>query len=197
MARRGGGGGSTLSNLTQRSRQLQQTRKDLGMDVERGAPQAPTRTQPQPVPPPQQPAQPRAVGGNRAAMLQRVGEFITQQRARGQQATPRPQERPVERVSARPGPTDRLGERIERLGAAERPIETQFFRLAGREGTPREIAIFRARLELERQLNRPPTELEFLGWMARPASLGTLAQSAIEPPVQETSLGAPATPGGA
>lgn len=196
MSRRGGGGGSTLSNLTQRARQLQQTRKALGLDVERGAPQAPTRTQPQPVPPPQQPAQPRRVGGNRAAMLQQVQDFITQQRARGQGAAPRPQERPVERLSTRPGPEDRLEERIERLGVARRPIETQFYRLAGREGTPREIAIFRARLELERQLKRPPTERELRMWMARPASLGTLLQSAIEPSVQETSLGAPATPGG-
>jgi hypothetical protein len=196
MTIRGGAGGSTLANMGARRRQLQAARKNLSMDAERGAPQAPTRTQPQPAPPPQQPAQPSR-GGNRAAMVQQIQEFVTQQRARGQGAAPRPQERPVQRVSTRPGPADRLGERVEQLGAAGRPIETQFFRLAGREGTPREISLFRSRLELERQLNRPPTERELRMWMARPASLGTLVQSAIEPPVQGTALGAPATPGGA
>lgn len=192
-----GGGGSTLAGISSRRRQLQAARKNLGMDTERGAPQAPTRTQPQPVPPPQQPAQPPERGGDRNAMLQQIGEFQAQQQARRQGAAPRPQEPPVQRVSTRPGPADRLGERIANLGASERPIETQFFRLAGREGTPREIALFRSRLELERQLNRPPTERELRNWMARPASLGTAVQSAIEPPVQETSLGAPVTPGGA
>jgi hypothetical protein len=131
-------------------------------------------------------------------MLQQIRDFTTQQQARAQGAAPRQQEeRPVQRVSTRPGPADRLGERIDELGAADRPIETQFFRLAGREGTPREISIFRARLELERQLNRPPTERELRGWMMRPASLGTLVQSAIEPLTQGTAPGAPATPGGA
>ncbi len=191
-----GGGGSTLASMASRRRQLQAARKNLGMATERGAPQAPTRTQPQPVPPPQQPAQP-ARGGNRAAMLQQIGEFVTQQRSRRQGAAPRPQERPVQRVSTRPSPADRLGERIDQLGATARPIETQFFRLAGREGTPREIALFRARLELERQLHRPPTERELRGFMARPASLGPQIQSAIEPLVPGTEPSAPATPGGA
>lgn len=189
MSIRGGGGGSTLANLSSRRRQLLQARKGLNLDTERGGPQAPTRTQPQPVPPPQQPAQAQE-GGDRSAMLRQIGEFVTQQRAQRQGAAPRQPERPVQGVPTRPGPMDRLGERIEQLGAAARPVETQFFRLAGREGTPREIALFRSRLELERQLNRPPTEREMRMWMARPASLGTLVQSAIEPPV-------PATPGGA
>jgi hypothetical protein len=48
---------------------------------------------------------------------------------------------------------------------------------------------------VERQLNRPPTERELRGWMMRTASLGTLVQSAIEPPAPETALGAPTTPG--
>lgn len=193
MTRRGGGGGgSTLSSMTSRRRQLQQTRKDLSMDVERGGPQAPTRTQPQPVPPPQAPAQPS--DGGRDGMLKKSADFIEGQRAQRQGAVPRTQQPAVQRVSVRPGPTTRLTERIDQLGAAERPLETQFFRLAGREGTPRELSIFRGRLELERQLNRPPTEKELMGWMMRPGSLGPLVNPAVEPTVPGAIPEAPATP---
>ncbi len=181
MAARGGGG-STLSNLNSRRRQLLRTRKDLSMDVERGGPQAPTRTQPQPVPPPQAPAQPQE-GGDRDGMLRQAADFIEGQRAQRQGAVPRPQQRPVQRVSVRPGVSTRLTERVDQLGATDRPLETQFFRLAGREGTPRELSIFRGRLELERQLNRSPTESELLGWMMRPSSLGPLINPAVEPTV--------------
>ncbi len=181
--RGGGGGGSTLANIDQRRRRLQQTRKNLGMDAERGAPQAPTRTQPQPVPPPQAPAQPQG-GNDRAAMTATIEQFIQQRKGQRRGETPQPQQRPVEGVSTRAGPDVRLTERIDQLGAAQRPVETQFYRLAGREGTPREIAIFRGRLELERQLKRPPTETELRLWMARPASLGAPVTSAVEPAAQ-------------
>lgn len=165
------------------------------MDVERGGPQAPTRTQPQPVPPPQAPAQPsEGGGGDRNAMLQQAADFIEGQRARGQGAAPRPQQRPVQRVSTRPGPATSLTEKVGQLGAAERPLETQFFRLAGREGTPRELSIFRGRLELERQLNRAPTETEFRMWLMRPSSLGPLINPAIEPTVPGGVPEAPTAP---
>lgn len=201
MTVRGGGGGSTLAHNDSRRRQLLRTRKNLGMDVERGAPQAPTRTQPQPVPPPQAPAQPPAgqrAGNTREAMLQQVSEFLGQRRGQRRGEAPRPQQPPVEAISTRPGPTDRLAPRIDQLGATNRPIETQFYRLAGRQGTPREIAIFRSRLELERQLQRPPTETELRVWMARPASLGALVEPAVERPERGPARpGAPAAPGGA
>lgn len=197
--RGGGGGGSTLANLARRRQQLQQSRKALGMDVERGAPQAPTRTQPQPVPPPQAPAQPtQPQGGNdRAAMVAQVQQFIQQRRGQRRGEAAQPQRRPVEGISTRAGPDVRLTERIDQLGAAKRPVETQFYRLAGREGTPREIAIFRGRLELERQLKRPPTETELRNWMTRPASLGAVVNPAVEPAAQErVPLGSPTTPRG-
>lgn len=176
------GGGSTVASNTARSRALMATRKRLNADTERGGPQAPTRTQPQPVPPPQAPAQ-QPAGGDRAAMLTQTEEFLSQQGARRRgQMPPSTNQRPIQPVSARPGATDRLTEQVAQLGAEGRATETQFFRLAGREGTPRELSIFRGRLELERQLNRPPTESELKMWMARSSSLGPIINPVVEAP---------------
>ena len=170
-----GGAGSTLSSLASRQRQLAATRKQLTGD---NVPQAPTRTQPQPVPPPAAPAEQR--GGDQPQMAEEVTEFLRQRGAQARGQVPRTQEPAVQRISTRPGPTDTLADRVDQLGAANRPVETQFFRLAGREGTPREIALFNARLTLERQLNRPPTETELRMFIARPSSIERITSPVVE-----------------
>ena len=73
-----------------------------------------------------------------------------------------------------------VSERVEQLGAGQRPIETQFYRLAGRMGGPRELALLSARLELERQLGRVPTEREMRTYIARPEAIGPVFSPAAE-----------------
>ncbi len=181
-------GGSVIGNLSNRRRALLASRKQLSGSADRGAPQAPTRAQPQPPPPsPQQPesAPPagQPAGGEIPTdeqALEQVGEFLqtTGAQAQNRNVTPR---RTVEGVNARPGAEGPLiGERIKQLGAANRPPETQFFRIAGREASPRELALFNARLMLERQLNRPPTVNEMRTFIARGSAIAPLFSPAVE-----------------
>lgn len=182
-------GGSTIANLASRRAALQGTRKRLTGGADRGAPQAPTRAQPQP--PPLSPQQPQTAptDGQQPAggeiptdeqALEQVGEFLqtTGAQAQNRNVTPR---RTVEGVNARPGAEGPLiGERIKQLGAANRPPETQFFRIAGREPSPRELAIFNSRLMLERQLKRPPTVNEMRTFIARGSAIAPLFSPAVE-----------------
>lgn len=182
-------GGSTLGNLAARRAALQANRKRLSGSADRGAPQAPTRAQPQP--PPLSPQQPQTAptDGQQPAggeiptdeqALEQVGEFLqtTGAQAQNRNVTPR---RTIEGVNARPGAEGPLiGERIKKLGVANRPPETQFFRIAGREPSPRELALFNARLMLERQLNRPPTVNEMRTFIARGSAIAPLFSPAVE-----------------
>ncbi len=186
-------GGSTLGNLAARRAALQANRKRLTGGADRGAPQAPTRAQPQP--PPLSPQQPQTAptdgqpaGGQPAdgeiptdeQALEQVGEFLqtTGAQAQNRNVTPR---RTVEGVNARPGAEGPLiGERIKQLGVANRPPETQFFRIAGREPSPRELALFNSRLMLERQLKRPPTVNEMRTFIARGSAIAPLFSPAVE-----------------
>jgi hypothetical protein len=182
-------GGSTLSSLTARKAALDKTRRALSPDAERGAPQAPRRAQPTAQPPPQAPA--ADPEGQRQRMLKAGGEFLQQRGAQARGQVPRQPQPTVERVSTRPGAGDTFVDRVKELGAEKRNIETQFFRLAGREGTPRELSVFRARMEVERQLNRVPTETELLNYLARPANFPALTQPAVERSPRGAQLGAP------
>ncbi len=186
-------GGSTIANLANKRRALISSRKQLSGSADRGAPQAPTRAQPQP--PPLSPQQPESAppagqaagqpaGGdeipNDEQALEQVGEFLqnTSAQTQGRNVAPR---RTVEGVNARPGAEGPLiGERIKQLGVANRPPETQFFRIAGREPSPRELALFNSRLMLERQLKRPPTVNEMRTFIARGSAIAPLFSPAVE-----------------
>ncbi len=187
-----GSGGSTLSNLASRRAALNKTRQALNPDTERGGPQAPTRANPSPPPVPAQQIQApeRRAGEVRQQMLNEAGDFLQDQGAKRRGQAPREAQPAVSGAqTTRPSAADTLVDRVESLGATKRPVETQFFRLAGREGTPRELSVFRARLEIERQLNRVPTETELLMFMARPRNFPALTQQAIEPSPQGAELG--------
>lgn len=165
------GGGSVLGNLAQRRANLQKSKRVLTGGAERGAPQAPTRAIPQPPPPPAAPAADQAPVA-REQQLEQAQELLERARGRAQGQTAAPPTAPIEGVDLRPGQQDTLGGRIDQLGATERSLETQFYRLAGRMGSPRELSLFASRLELERQLGRVPTANEFRAYVASPSSLG-------------------------
>ena len=184
-----GGGGSTLQNLASRKAALDRTRQSLNKDTERGGPQAPTRTNPSPPPVPAQATGDPAQGGSdRTALLKQAGEFLNKTGAQQRGQEPRPNEPAVQLETTRPGAGDTLVDRVKSLGAEKRPVETQFFRLAGREGTPRELSVFRQRLEIERQLGRVPTETELLMHMAKPRNFPALTQQAIEPSLPGSAI---------
>ena len=170
-------------------------RKGLTPGAERGAPQAPTRTNPSP-PPISTPApaaaepargEPTAqAGDDRATRVEQAEGLLDSMQARTQGQVPKPRTAPIRDVSVRPTQVDTLGDRIDRLGATDRSLETQFRRLAGRAGSPLELSMLASRLELERQLRRPPTSSEMTTFISTPASLGPLFSPAVEgPPPQE------------
>jgi hypothetical protein len=93
-----------------------------------------------------------------AAMLERVRSGGTQSAA------------PPEQPLFTPASTGQrpVGEALnEVLGETATP-QIQFFRLAGRPASPRELSIFNARIELERQLGRVPTLQELKGYISTP-----------------------------
>ncbi len=194
----GAPGGSTLGAMQRRKDALLKQRKALTGGAERGAPQAPTRANPQPPPPPRAPAQergsargggqeaaPQEAGGTREERLAQTAEFLNNQGSQAQGQVPLPQEPGIRDASVRQNATTTLQDRLQQLGAAERSLETQFFRLAGRMGSPNELALLSSRLELERQLKRPPTQGEFQNFVAKPGSLGPLFSPAVERPQAE------------
>ncbi len=188
-------GGSVLGNLASRRAALQAQRKRLTGGADRGAPQAPTRTQPQPPPPapPEPGGQPAGQAGRQPAgqpeggdvptdeeVLEQARELLqsTGAQAQNQQQAPR---RTLEGVNLRPGAEGPMvSERIKQLGAVNRPPETQFFRIAGREPSPRELALFSVRLMLEKQLKRPPTANEMRTFIAKGSAIAPLFSPAVE-----------------
>lgn len=180
----GAPGGSTLGAMAKRRATLEKQRKALTGGAERGAPQAPTRANPQPPPPPQAPAQepPSAQGDDRGRRVEEAEGLLDSMRARVQGQVPPPRTAPMREESLRPTPADTLVDRVDKLGATGRSLETQFFRLAGRMGSPLELSLLASRLELERQLRRPPTANELRSFTANPSSLGPLFSPAAEVP---------------
>ena len=188
------GAGSSLGNLARRKENLRRQAKALSEGAARGAPQAPTRANPQPPPPPRAPAQaaPPARGAPAPAAAEgqqrpspgdrraRAERFLQEVGSQMQGQVPPPEEGRIRDASIRQDITTTLQDRLVQLGASERSLETQFFRLAGRMGSPREVSLLASRLELERQLNRPPTQGEFQNFIAKPGSLGPLFSPAVE-----------------
>jgi hypothetical protein len=190
----GAPGGSTLGNMARRRAALEKQRKSLTGGAERGAPQAPTRANPQPPPPPSAPAQERAPaqgepqgeapaqGSDRAPRKEQAEGLLDAMRASVQGQVPPPRAAPIREEPLRPTPADTLTDRVDQLGAAGRSLEVQFYRLAGRAGGPLELSLLASRLELERQLKRVPTANEVRSYTANPSSLGPLFSPAVEVP---------------
>lgn len=189
----GAPGGSSLGAMGRRAALLRKQSKLLTGGAERGAPQAPTRAIPQPPPPPRAPAQerppaqaggqeaaPQAEGGTREERLAQTEEFLKNVGSQMQGQVPPPDEARIQDASIRQDQTTTLRDRLQQLGASERSLETQFFRLAGRMGSPNELSLLSSRLDVERQLNRPPTQTEFRNFIARPGSVGPLFGPAVE-----------------
>ncbi len=177
--------GSTLANLSQRSDQLKRIRLRLGMEgASRGVPQGNVQAA-QPTNPENQPnmdvdsAIEQAFSGDRRAqMLERIRQAMPGIQATqgdtggqmvagaGQPPAPAPTvTNPLETLQPETRP---LKERLQDQGAISvSPLE-QFARLAGRMPSPRELAVFQARLTLEGQLGRVPTATELKMYLMRP-----------------------------
>ncbi len=168
--------GGQLDHAARRRSQAQRTRKALSIDQERGAPQAPVR---QNQPPGQVPASNGAgeqQGTPRERMAAETERFL--QKAKRPGATPvnQPQAN-VERPQTQEG---MVTDRAQQLGISGLSTQQQFYRLSGRQPTPRDIAVFRTVLLLEQQLGRKPTSIELRVALQRPTLLGISAPAAVE-----------------
>jgi len=177
---------SHLATIARRRVAIDRTRQTLGLGTEMGAPQAPTRAipnpPPQPVPSGKQapgqlaPAGEAAAPNSRAAMLEKAKAFLDQQQ--------RPQSQPMPQngidVQAPTPDTTPLTDQVAGLGAAGISPEQQFYRLSGRMPSPREMAVFRATMLLEGQLNRRPTANELRASLMRPDSISQSFPSVVE-----------------
>lgn len=175
------GGGSVLANLNQARKRLATTRAEMfsrdptgragGAPVQ-PPPPSPAPANPNPpetVPQPQAPVSPEQAvspAPNEADVknqqLAKVQAFLDSQRNGGQAPSPA-QVRPMD---TSPDPAA-LTDAVQQAQATNLGPETQFYRIAGRPGSPREIASFATRLLLEQQLKRPPTREEVATAMAR------------------------------
>lgn len=176
-----GGAGSTLSNLAARRRMIQKTRESLFGQGERGV--EPVQ---RPIPG-SVPAQPKE--GRRGAPA--AGEAGVSDEARQQMIQETMTTMAQMQAGGRPAPAQQryqpqrpeqtmLTERLPFYGAENVAAETQFYRLAGRPPSPRELAIFQSRIELERQLGRVPTLPELKMYISRGAPAGPSYPRAFE-----------------
>jgi len=94
-------------------------------------------------------------------MLDQVRAFLGQVSG-GQRGEPPPLVEPT-RPQAETAP---LMERVNALGAQGLSPNEQFYRLAGRPPSPRELTAFNSRMVLEQQLGRPPTVNELRFYLA-------------------------------
>lgn len=170
---------STLAAIARRRRTVLATRKQLNIGAESGAPQAPVRQNPPPqtLPARNPPQAPSPTGDAQERMLAQTKEFF--------QKVVRPQAVPIEQgtgiENATPQvPATPLGQQVDQMGATGLSLEQQFYRLAGRLPSPREMAVFRTTLLLEDQLGRRPTANELRSVLSRPSSLPAAFPSAVE-----------------
>lgn len=185
MSVRGGGGGagSIMANLAARRRQLQQSRRAYGLGQgERGV--EPTQRPGPPVKTPADPRGPQRAPGavpdeDRAAALRETEEFLGKMQRGQEPGAPAPKPAPAGPRTA-PGGETMLDQRLRSIRMDRLAPEMQFYALAGRPGSPREIAIFQARLELERQIGRPPTKYELQQYVARPDKISPAFPVAVE-----------------
>jgi len=181
-----GGAGSTLANLAARRRQVQKTREMMGMGergvqpVQRPIPGSVPADRPGPTAPRAAPgaapgAETRAVPDEaRRQMVEQTREFLGGLQAGGRGVPTEARYQPQ-----RPG-TEPLIPRLQQYGAEGITPEMQFYRLAGRSPSPRELAIFQARIELERQIGRPPTRNELKQYISRPEGISPAYPRAFE-----------------
>lgn len=190
-------GDSHVATLTRRRAALRNSQQMLSLGGDRGAPQAPTRTIPSPppmpvpsrdaqnLPPPTVTPADAAVNAARAstpaggdarqAMLEKAKAFLNEQRNPGAQPIP---ENGID--TQVPGPDNLpLSGQINALGGAGISPEQQFYRLAGRMPSGRELAAMRTTVMLEQQLNRRPTANELRAAIMRPASLSNSFQPIV------------------
>lgn len=175
MPRSTAGGGSVLSNLSQSRKKLATTRAEMfsrdATGRSGGAPSGPPPPSPPPADPrapvtaptPEQAASPEANPQQQNdQQLARVQAFLDGQKNGGQAQIPN-QARPL---NTSPNPAT-LTDALQQAQAVNLGPETQFYRIAGRPGSPREIAAFSTRILLEQQLKRPPTREEVATAMSR------------------------------
>lgn len=174
--------GSTLENLAISRAKLDRSRKLLGLG-ERGV------SQPQQGPPAVVPADQR--GPQTAAlelpdvppevrerMLSQSQDFFNQAQAGSEAPIPSSDPELVAPPAAEEVPL--LTEEIRRLRSENDSPSTQFARLAGRPGSPREVSMLQTRLMLENQLGRPPTQNEVKNAIANPESISPSFPVAFE-----------------
>lgn len=130
------------------------------------------------------PAPPETPPEMRAQMLETVRQFLNQASGRG---NPVPPQSPSVAPPVVPASAPRtVSEALGREGIPEAlPLREQFFRLAGRMPTETELAIFAGRMELERQLGRPPTAREIQLYVTRPQRVSPAFPLAFELPPPE------------
>ena len=171
----GRGLGGQLDHAARRRSQAQRTRKTLNIDQERGDPQAAVRQN-------QTPGQVPASNGDKEQGTPQ--ERMAAATERFFQKVKRPGATPVSQPAARvEGPQTQEGmvtERAQQLGMSGLSTQQQFYRLSGRTPTPRDIAVFRTVLLLERELGRKPTSIELRVALQRPTLLGISAPAAVE-----------------
>lgn len=191
---------STLGAVAQKAAAAAQIRQRLSMDAPNGSPQA---GQAQPAAPttPNSSAGPamdvdsmvdqafQQRGGDMEETVRRAMPTMTQQQDGGQmlaggggpmpEAPSAPVQSPFDYLNSEVAP---LQQRIERLGAVSVSPQEQFARLAGRNPSPRELALFNARTVLEGQLGRPPTSNELKIYVMRPEETDNSFQPAMEMP---------------
>ena len=162
--------GSTLENLASSRAKLNQSRKLLGLG-ERGV------SQPQVAPPPRAPADSRAPQSAalelpdvppevRERMMAQSSDFFEQAQSGTQAPIPSGDPQLIAPPAAEEVPL--LTDEIRRLRSERDSPSTQYARLAGRPGSPREVAMLQTRLMLENQLGRPPTANEVKNAISNP-----------------------------
>ena len=177
---------SHLATIARQRAAVQAARRSLSLGQDRGAPAAPNRAIPN-MPPQRVPSgggrppapaagAPEGAEGQQERMRQKVQEFLSNQQRPNAQPIP---EQGLDVQAPQPD-TVPLSEQAARLGATGLSPEQQFYRLAGRLGSPREMAVFRTTVLLEGQLNRRPTANELRAALMRPATLGNAFPSVVE-----------------
>ena len=190
---------STLASLARRRAALEAAAQRLGLS---GSPLATGRQRGYVPPPPKSPgvppeearraaraeeappAPPETPPEMRAEMLETVRQFLNQASGKG---NPVPVQSPPVAPPVQPANAPAtMTEALAREGISqELPLKEQFFRLAGRMPTETEMMVFASRIELERQLGRPPTARELQMYITKPPLQSPAFPLAFELPPPE------------
>jgi hypothetical protein len=107
-----------------------------------------------------------------------VAEFL-------QNMQPQPGAQPLPAQSTAPissaPQTASMATRVAETGAQNLTPQEQFYRLAGRSPSPRELSIFSSRMLLEKQLGRPPTQIELRNYIMRPEVVSPAYPTVVQP----------------